>query len=247
MSLNKQGTGKIEWTDVTWNPITGCTKIRDGCKYCYAEFKSKQLRSSKGYDWFNPFKVTFHPDRLCQPKGMIKGKKIFVCSMGDLFHDDVNINWQLDVYEVIKNTPQHTYQLLTKRPHNMKKFLNEVPMLNNIWVGTSVSNQIDADELLPVLLEVRAKKHFVSIEPILGPVDILYASFTGSGSLEAAEGLDWVICGGESGVSRRAPSRAWVEEVRDQCISARIPFFFKGWGDKTENILNGKQYHEFPK
>lgn len=244
--MNNQENG-ILWTDYTWNPITGCTKIRDGCKNCYAEAKSKQLRSSKGYDWFNPFKVTFHPDRLCHPKGMKKGKKIFVCSMGDFFHADVNVLWQMDVYDVVKNTPQHTYQFLTKRPDRMKVFFNSIPRLNNVWTGVSVSNQKDADELLPILQEVNSNCHFVSVEPILGPVDILYANFTGSGSLEAAEGLDWVICGGESGISRRAPLQEWIENLRDQCKAARIPFFYKGRGDKEGDELNGRQYHEFPK
>lgn len=240
---------KIEWCEESWNPITGCTPVSDGCKNCYARRMANRLRGRFGYPKEDPFEITFHPDKLDQPLHWKKPRMIFVCSMGDLFHKDVEKAWIDLVFERMNiYAKQHTYLILTKRPENIPADKWQ-PYWKNIWLGVSVENQEAADQRIPTLLKIPAAKRFVSIEPILGPVDLRKWSCTsckngteipallishhyggGCGVCMNKPKLDWVIVGGESGPGARPMHPDWVRSVRDQCIDAGIPFFFKQWG-----------------
>ena len=170
-------TTTIEWATHTWNPVTGCSPISEGCENCYAKRMAQRLRGRCGYPEDDPFKVTFHPDRLEQPLKLKKPSRIFVCSMGDLFHDDVGYSI-VDIFDVMSSTPQHTYMLLTKRPEKMRSlFRLNGPLLGseplpNVWLGVTAENQARADERIPILLQIPAAVRFVSIEPMLGPITL---------------------------------------------------------------------------
>jgi len=268
---------KIEWADATWNPVTGCTPVSEGCEHCYAARMAKRLAGRFGYPKDDPFRVTFHPDRLEEPLHWRKPKKIFVCSMGDLFHEDVPNKWIVAVWSMMAIAPQHTYLILTKRPERMKEFLSTVdaatpggeldfalwdrwrehngmhdheqPLhpLSNVWLGVTAENQATADERIPVLLDMPAAMRFVSVEPILKPVNLRGGSYgpdwlegwdvqavpTGNpnGEVDAEQYqthvLDWVICGAETGPKARPMDYAWGRDLHAQCCSAGVPFFFK--------------------
>ena len=219
---------KIEWTEKSWNPVTGCTKISPGCQNCYAERMSKRLRGRCGYDAENPFKVTLHPNRLEEPLRCSKPSTIFVCSMGDLFHPEVPFAYIERVFNIMLHAPQHTFLVLTKRPRTAKMFLD--PNLRsdvfkhwplpNVWLGVTAENRPMWYERVPILKQIEAAKRFVSCEPDLGPlgeVDLI--------------GLDWIICGGETGPNARPMHPDWARSLRDQCQEAGVPFFFKQWGE----------------
>ncbi|EEO27691.1 DUF5131 family protein [Oxalobacter paraformigenes] len=224
----------INWTDGTWNIITGCTPISPGCANCYASqlagTRLKHHPSRAGltkevngrHVWTG--EVRFNREWLSQPLQWEKPQKIFVCAHGDLFHENVSDEWLNDIFEVMAYAQQHTFQILTKRPDRMSGYLSDLPMiLPNVWIGVTVENQTTADERIPVLLDIPAAKRFLSIEPLLGPVII---------SLwKLSEGIDWVICGGESGPNARPMHPDWVRSLRDQCAIAGVPFFFKQWGE----------------
>ena len=239
----------IEWAHSVWNPITGCTKVSEGCRNCYAERMAKRLKGRFGYPAEDPFRVTLHHDKLDKPLQWKKPRRIFVCSMGDLFHKDVSFDNILRLLLVIRSTPRHTYIILTKRPERMKLFFNEwfsgaealadcslkikgIP--KNIWLGVSVEDQKTADERIPILLQIPAAVRFVSIEPMLGPVDIVnqvaFRKFQEWLKGNTQYPLDWIICGGESGPGARPMHPDWVRSIRDQCKEARVKFFFKQWG-----------------
>lgn len=268
-------TTRIEWTQETWNPITGCTRISEGCAHCYAERMSKRLRGRFGYDADEPFEVTLHEDKIEQPLGWRHRHVIFVCSMGDLFHEDVPYEWIDRVFEVMVNTPQHTYQVLTKRPERMRDYLavmaprlrvgveshrvNVPDVLPNLWVGVTAENQARADERIPVLLEIPAAVRFVSLEPLLGPISFyegapglaLEAYWTVDGG--PFPGLDWVIVGGETGAGARRMDPAWAVDLLEQCRAARTPFFYKGAGTAAlakaspyYRMLDGRTWEQFP-
>lgn len=245
---------KIEWTDTTWNPITGCTKISDGCKNCYAERMSKRLAGRCGYPKDNPFQVTLHPDKLKDPLKWKKPRRVFVNSMSDLFHDDVPFEFIWAVWARMVTNRQHTYMILTKRPKRMKEFFNwnasqefkVETTWSNIWLGVSVENQATADERIPLLFQVPATVRFVSCEPLLGPVNLerieprgksaFIHSLSGTVSvpfmvLDNYPKLDWVIVGGESGPGARPMHPDWVRSLRDQCQAAGTKFFFKQFGE----------------
>lgn len=239
---------KIEWTEKTWNVVTGCTKISEGCKHCYAERMSKRLAGRCGYDKDEPFKVTLHPDKLDEPLRWKKPSKIFVCSMGDLFHEDVDDGFLCRIFDVMAVSEHHTFLILTKRPNRMREFFTRCVHGNfqNLWLGVTAENQQMADERIPILLQIPAAKRFVSVEPMLRPVDLLnlkydndildtlageYLSTDGSESYVPWDKLDWVICGGETGPGARPMHPDWVRSLRDQCQQAGTPFFFKSWGD----------------
>jgi len=255
---------KIEWAERTWNPITGCTKISAGCKNCYAERMSKRLAGRYGYDKDNPFKVTFHPNRLEEPLRWRKPQMVFVCSMGDLFHEDVPEDWINRVFAVMALCPQHTFLVLTKRPERMKMFIEDyyayespsgdeqgVHTQANVWLGVTAENQEMADKRIPILLQTPAAKRFVSVEPMLGVVDLTQTHTDSNAiTLNALTGipydwdyeqwipeddigskLDWVICGGETGHGARPMHPDWARGLKDQCVNAGVPFFFKSWGD----------------
>ena len=261
---------KIEWAEEVWNPVTGCTKISPGCKNCYAERMSKRLAGRFGYPAVNPFRVTLHPDKLTEPLNWKKPKRIFVCSMGDLFHEDVPDSWIAAVFKSIgmcmsagDARKDHIFMVLTKRPERMRNFFRDWPLfenLPNVWLGVSAENQEPADARIPVLLSIPAVKRFVSLEPMLGPVDLdnieckpgyfenalsleEWAGAEDSPEVKASMGggalLDWVICGGESGPGARPVHPEWVRGVRDQCEAYGVPFFFKQWGEWAEDKQHG--------
>ena len=236
---------KIEWTEVSWNPITGCTPISEGCQNCYAARMAKRLAGRYGYPADDPFRPTFHSDRLHEPYRWESPKMIFVCSMGDLFHEDIPAAVIYRILRVIKETPQHTYQLLTKRPERARTIFANVlwhngwDRLPNLWLGVSIENQKRADERMPHLLTVNnVGVRFVSIEPMLAEVSItqyLYCLyiFTAVGEFKFVP-LDWVIVGGETGPGARPVHPDWVRKIRDECLALGIPFFFKHWGEWKE-------------
>lgn len=233
---------KIEWGDKTWNPITGCTKISPGCTHCYAESMAKRLRGRVGYDADDPFGVTFHPERLDEPDHWRKPSRIFVCSMGDLFHHDVRDWWREKILQVMIRNPRHTFIILTKRSEQMqdwsvRRFLRMPPP--NLWFGVSVETE-EYMYRVRHLRQTRAAVLFVSFEPLLGPIE----------SLRLIEGLNWVIVGGESGPGSRPMQSEWVVDIQHCCFINKIPFFFKQWGGvhKKQNgrELMGREWNAFP-
>jgi len=226
-------TTKIEWCEETWNPITGCSKISAGCANCYAERMSKRLAGRYGYPKEDPFKVTFHPDRLEQPFHWKKPRRIFVCSMGDLFHDDVKDCDINSVFLKMLNCDRHTYIILTKRPERMKDFVSIGTgwrgRMENVWLGVTAENQKTADERIPILLDIPAAVRFISVEPMLSEIDLKLHSYAQSGSMHSTRRvfLNWIIAGTESGPKKRPAKTKWIRSLKDQCVSAGIPFFLK--------------------
>ena len=255
---------KIEWATESWNPITGCTPVSEGCEHCYARRMAQRLKGRFGYPEDDPFRVTFHPDKLDQPLHWKKPRMIFVCSMGDLFHKDVPHHTYIEnevpvnhIYITAKRCPQHIFLILTKRPKVMKSFFSWITAFggkipDNLWLGVSVENQQRADERIPILLQIPAAKRFVSIEPMLGPINIRkIGPVPPSFNWEIARnGLDWVIIGGESGPGARPMHPNWPRSVRDQCQAAQVPFFFKQWGGVNKKsagrLLDGREWNEKP-
>jgi len=244
---------KIEWADRVWNPVTGCTKVSEGCRNCYAELMASRFWKDRKFS-----DVRIHPERLGQPLDWGKPARIFVNSMSDLFHKDVSFEFIDEVFYIMRVADQHTYIILTKRPEIMLKFIawqkkNSVKFdwktaHKNIWLGVSVEDQKTADVRIPLLLQTPAAVRFVSCEPLLGPVDLGdgYTSWlTCNGPLPGSDiccekfevsfdhfhGIDWVIAGGESGKNARPMHPDWVRSIRDQCEDAGVPFFFKQWGE----------------
>lgn len=239
----------IEWTDATWNPVTGCTKVSPGCKHCYAETFAERWRGIPGHPYEQGFDLKLHPDRLELPLHWKKPRRIFVNSMSDLFHEKVSFEFIEKIFCVMCNyyTSHHTFQVLTKRPEKMIQYfkavtryagLTELP--RNIWLGVSVENQEYADKRIPMLLKVPAAVRFLSCEPLLGPI-----------SLGNLNGIHWVIVGGESGPGARPVQRDWVEDIKSQCIQYDVPFFFKQWGGvrkkEAGRTLGGRTWDEMPR
>ncbi len=223
------GNTKIEWAEKSWNPVTGCTKISEGCKNCYAERMSKRLAGRCGYPADNPFKVTLHPERLDEPLRWKKPSRIFVCSMGDLFHEDVEPSFIQDVFWKMEECSQHIFMVLTKRPERMRKLLHvfykgsQRILPKHIWLGVTAENQEQADKRIPILLQIPAAVRFISYEPALGPVDF--------GLVGGPGDPDWIIAGGESGPHARPAHPDWFRSAREQCQAAGVPFMFKQWGE----------------
>lgn len=232
---------QIEWTDATWNPITGCTKVSPGCAYCYAERVT--LRFKRGGP-FLPGKATIqlHHDRLSMPTRWKRPRKIFVNSMSDIFHEEVPESFIHAIFAVMADCPQHTFQLLTKRHERMAELAPNLDWAPNIWMGVSVENQHWADERIPYLKEVPAAVRFLSVEPLLREVSLYDHLRTG--------GIDWVIVGGESGPGHRPMEPKWVVDIFVDCQTVGIPFFFKQWGGNTSKsngrLLYGMTFSEFP-
>ena len=232
----------IEWAEKSWNPVTGCTPVSEGCANCYAKRMANRLRGRFGYPADDPFRVTLHPDRLTEPLRWRKPRRVFVCSMGDLFHDDVPTDLIDNVLEIVAACPAHQFLLVTKRPENIDDKLYGVTEANacrslgggdylpNLWLGVSVENQARADERIPILLQIPAAVRFVSYEPALGPVDFS-PWLTPAGELVTTSRTpDWLIAGGESGPGARPAHPDWFRKVRDDCQAAGAAFFFKQWG-----------------
>lgn len=213
----------IEWTELTWNPTTGCTKITAGCKFCYAEAMSKRLFLMGTEKYKNNFKLTLHPDTLEDPYHWKKPKVVFVNSMSDLFHKDVPLTYIKRVFKVMNDNSQHTFQVLTKRADVLFKYHKELNWTPNIWMGVSVEDDRVKDRI-SLLKKTGAKIKFLSIEPFIGPIK--NPNF---------KGIDWVIVGGESGPKARPIEKQWILDIKKECDENKIPFFFKQWGKKQFN------------
>lgn len=211
-------TTKIEWTESTWNPITGCTKISSGCKNCYAERMSLRLQAMKQANYVNGFELTLQEQMLERPLQWKKPQLIFVNSMSDLFHEDVPIEYIQRIFDVMNRAYWHTFQILTKRSQRLSDLSKEIDWPDNVWMGVSVENQ-KYTYRIDHLRKTDAKIKFLSLEPLIGPLS----------KLDLDE-IDWVIVGGESGPKSRPIKSEWVLEIRDQCVNASTPFFFKQWG-----------------
>ena len=213
---------KIEWCDKVWNPITGCSPVSGGCANCYAKRMANRLKGRYGYPQDDPFKVTFHPDRLDEPLHWKKPCRIFVCSMGDLFHPKVLFHIYQEISQIIDQCPQHTFLLLTKRPQTMRDtWIWQYP---NLWLGVSVEDQKTADERIPILLQIPAAYYWISHEPGLGMV-------TYPKEFLSLKNRAWLVTGGETGPKARPMHPDIPRHDRDQCQSAGVPFFFKSWGE----------------
>jgi len=228
----------IEWTDATWNPLTGCTKVSPGCKHCYAERMAKRLQAMGRPNYANGFELTLHEDKLEEPLSWRKPRTVFVNSMSDLFHHDVPDEFIQRVFAVMRQASWHRFQVLTKRSGRLARMSNEIDWPANVWMGVSVEN---ADYLFRVdhLRQAGAAVKFVSAEPLLGPLSGLDLT-----------GIDWVIVGGESGPGARPMRPEWVTDIRDRCVAAGVAFFFKQWGGvnkaRTGRVLEGRTWDEMP-
>lgn len=228
----------IEWTEMTWNPTTGCTKISSGCKYCYAEIWAKMLQKRGIKQYANGFKLTLAPDRLEEPYGWKKPRIVFVNSMSDLFHKDVPLSFIQRVFKTMNENPQHTFQVLTKRADILLKYDKHLNWSHNIWMGVSVENE-KVKSRIDFLRQTHARVKFLSCEPLIGPLPRMNL-----------KKIDWVIVGGESGRKPRPMNVDWVLDIQQQCEENNVKFFFKQWGGtnkkKTGRILNGRTYDEMP-
>ncbi len=214
----------IEWTQMTWNPTTGCTKVTRGCKNCYAAVMSKRLQAMGLEKYKNGFEIRLHPDTLKEPYNWKKGKLVFVNSMSDLFHEEIPLDYIKDVFKVMNDLDGvHTFQVLTKRADRLQEVQHELTWTDNIWIGVSVEDE-SVLWRVDCLKSVQAKVKFLSCEPLIGPLTGLNVT-----------GLEWVIVGGESGHKARTVKEKWITEVRDKCQNADVPFFFKQWGKKQFN------------
>ena len=233
----------IEWTDATWNPVRGCKKVSAGCKHCYAETFAERWRGIPGHPYEQGFDLRLVPEKLDEPLRWRRSRRVFVNSMSDLFQDEIPDEFIVSVFETMRRAHWHSFQLLTKRASRMREIVSRLPeplrMLPNVWLGVSVENRKHGLPRVEQLRRTPAAVRFLSVEPLieeLGRLDL--------------EGLHWVIVGGESGPGARPMDPAWARSVRDQCLAARVPFFFKQWGGvrKSEagRLLDGETHDGFP-
>ena len=236
------GTG-IEWTQETWNPVTGCTKVSPGCKNCYANVMAKRLKAMGMKRYENGFQLTLQPDLVDKPRKWKKARIIFVNSMSDLFHEDVPLEYIQRVFKTMNETPRHQYQVLTKRAERAAKLASELTWTPNIWMGVSVESQKYASRI-DHLRTIPAHVRFISAEPLLGPLDLTVAH------PQSLVGIHWLIAGGESGNGFRPIKEEWVSALRDQCIAQGVSFFFKQWGGIRPKSggkeLQGRTWCEMP-
>ena len=228
----------IEWTEATWNPVTGCSKVSPGCKNCYAERMAKRLQAMGSSNYVNGFQVALHEHMLSRPLSWKRPRRIFVNSMSDLFHESVPLGFIQQVFGVMREAQWHTFQVLTKRDQRLLELSSEIEWPGNVWMGVSVE---DTQRTFRVdsLRRTNAKTKFLSIEPLLGPIPGL-----------DLRGIDWVIVGGESGPHARPMDPDWALDIRDQCVAQDVPFFFKQWGGRnkksTGRLLDNQTYDEMP-
>lgn len=231
-------SSKIEWTETTWNPVTGCSKVSLGCQNCYAERMTRRLNAMGHPNYANGFNVTCHDHMLSQPLEWRKPTVVFVNSMSDLFHPDVPLSFILKVFDVMNRAHRHQYQVLTKRAERLEQLDNHLPWAKHIWMGVSVET-VEYIERIGHLRRTAARVKFLSLEPLLGPLPNLDLS-----------GIDWVIAGGESGPGARPMREEWVLDIRNQCVAANVPFFFKQWGGtnkkKRGRMLQGRTWDDMP-
>jgi protein gp37 len=228
----------IEWTDSTWNPVTGCTKISSGCANCYAERLAMRLKAMGNPSYVNGFNVTLHEDILSLPLKWKKPQTIFVNSMSDLFHEDIPIEFIQRVFDIMRRANWHRYQILTKRSERMIELSAQLPWASNIWMGVTVEAN-NYTYRIEDLKKTGAGVKFLSLEPLLSAMSVLQL-----------KGIDWVIVGGESGPNARPMKKDWVIDIRNQCQNEEVPFFFKQWGGvnkkKTGRELEGRIWNETP-
>jgi len=229
---------KIEWTESTWNPVTGCTKISDGCKNCYAERMALRLKAAGSPNYANGFHVTLHEHALEIPLCWKRPRAIFVNSMSDLFHKNVPFDFISKVFDVMRRASQHRFQILTKRSERLLELNSRLSWPENVWMGVTVENA-DYTFRTEDLRQTGAAVKFISFEPLLGPIPDI-----------DLEGIDWVIVGGESGPKARPMKPQWAADIRDQCLAANVPFFFKQWGGvnkkKAGRTLDGSTWDQMP-
>jgi len=232
---------KIEWTDASWNPVTGCSKVSPGCKNCYAERMSRRLNAMGARRYSNGFKVTLHPDLVDLPMRWTRGRRIFVNSMSDLFHRDVPFSFIEQCCKTMTKADHHVYQVLTKRPERMVQFTKTRmggPWPEHVWVGTTVEGKGQKDRI-KTLRKVPAAIRFISFEPLLSPI----------GNVDL-RGISWAIVGGESGPNSRPMKPEWARKLRETCAEQGVPFFFKQWGGTNKKaagrILDGRTWDEYP-
>jgi protein gp37 len=228
----------IEWTDATWNPVTGCTKISPGCANCYAETFAERFRGVPNHPYEQGFDLKIWPNRLALPATWKKPKRIFVNSMSDLFHKDVPLEYIQEVFAVMNSVGHHTYQVLTKRAERLAELSPQLPWSDNIWMGVSVENA-DYAYRAKLLSQTDARIKFLSVEPLLGSIPAL-----------PLDGIDWVIVGGESGHRARPIEEAWIVDIREQCDRSGTKFFFKQWGGRNKKangrLLQGRTWDDMP-
>lgn len=229
---------QIEWTEMTWNPVTGCTKVSQGCKHCYAERMAARLQAMGVARYRDGFAVRLHEDLLEEPLKWVKPRIIFVNSMSDLFHESIPFEFIDRVFDTMRRCPQHTFQILTKRSERLRQIASELPWPPNVWMGVSVENSAVVKRIHD-LQTVPAHVRFLSCEPLLGPLDAL-----------PLHGIHWVIVGGESGPRARPMREEWVLSILEQCKQQQVAFFFKQWGGvrkgRTGRLLNNRTYDEYP-
>ncbi len=232
------GQSSIEWTEMTWNPTTGCTKVSQGCKFCYAEIMSRRLQAMGVEKYKDNFEVRTHPETLNVPYTWKKPRIVFVNSMSDLFHEDIPLSFIKKVFKVMRENPQHIFQVLTKRADRLLKLDSKLEWSDNIWMGVSVEDEKVKDRI-DLLRQINAKVKFLSLEPLLSSLPNLNLNK-----------IDWVIVGGESGRTPRPMELDWVINIQEQCEKNNVAFFFKQWGGKNKKkngrTLNGKTYNEMP-
>jgi len=229
---------KIEWTEITWNPTTGCTKVSSGCENCYAERMANRLQVMGVDKYANGFKLTLHPDIIHQPYKWKNPRTVFVNSMSDLFHEDIPLEFIKDVFKSMNNNPRHTFQILTKRARRLNELSPHLKWSRNIWMGVTVEHK-DYLSRIDHLRNIQALVKFISFEPLLSDLSNLDLS-----------NIDWVIVGGESGPRARPMEENWVINIKNQCKHQAVPFFFKQWGGKNKKkagrYLEGKVWNEMP-
>lgn len=231
-------SSQIEWTEYTWNPVTGCTKVSQGCKNCYAERMAKRLTAMGNPRYLDGFNVTLHHDLIDLPRFWKRPRLVFVNSMSDLFHEHIPAEFIGRVFKTMSECRQHTFQILTKRSERLKEIATDLPWTSNIWMGVSVEDE-RVMHRIGDLSGTPAKTKFLSCEPLIGPLPQM-----------PLDKIDWVIVGGESGPRSRPMKEEWVEDIRLQCTNSRSAFFFKQWGgvrkDLTGRQLNGRTYDDMP-
>lgn len=228
----------IEWTDATWNPVRGCTKVSPGCKHCYAETFAERFRGVPGHPFEQGFDLRLVPEALRLPLQWKRGRLVFVNSMSDLFHEDIPFEYIREVFATMRAAGQHQFQVLTKRAERLAELASRLDIAPNVWLGVSVESA-EYTWRAEHLRTVSARVRFLSVEPLLGPIEKL-----------PTDGIHWVIVGGESGRHARPMEPQWVRSIRDQCRRAGVPFFFKQWGgvmkSRTGRVLDGETWDEMP-
>jgi protein gp37 len=233
-------TSSIEWTDATWNPIIGCTKVSQGCKFCYAETFSERFRGVPGHSFEQGFDLRLVPSKLEDPLHWVKPRKVFTCSMSDVFHERVPVEYIQKIFSVMERAEQHTFQVLTKRSERLLELKDKLPWPKNVWMGVSVEDQDNVYRVRD-LSKVPAAIRFLSIEPLLGPIKRIPLSK-----------IDWVIVGGESGTKARPMDPVWALDIKKQCENKNVAFFLKQLGGRRgkrggdEAVLQGKTWRQYP-